>query len=1056
MADYGIDINVNMGGSQGNFQTLIDSINQLNANFQKVGDSATTAGNRSKQSFADSMNIINKYGGSVQAAAANIDKWKAKIEELNRLNNTGAISQTKYNSQINAAAAAIKRIETATRQYNNVLSQTVSTAKSAQSSFAGLTKTLNTLAGVMGTSFSLFGAFMVLKNAIKTIADFDLAQKKLQSVLGETAEGMKELSKSAVDLGRNSIFGAKGVSELQIELAKMGFTKNEVMAMQAAINDLAIATQEDLASSAETVANILKTFNLSATETRDIVNVMGRAFNDSALGLANFREGIKYVAPVANQAGLSFRETVAAMELLANAGLKGSLTGTALNNVLKAMMDSNSKLAKSMGGTVSGWEGFVSVLQRAKTEGWNMQDIFGLITQRATGAFSVLMDGVGTLEEMNQKLEDVSFTISDMTAVQLDSITYKAKLAKEAWNGFILAMDKGDNALSNVMKRSLEGVANLLSLLSGGTAELREEINKMGIELSRALANPNLDENTRIALEVQKKIIDQASKDIKGMSNYELSRFTQFYIGTLNEANEAINQVVTESADKIVESYNIVGKSAEDFESKQKQALIDISAQMTVLGENTKLTAFQYKVLQEAFSKINKMSFERTSPLVTDPDSDSERLKAIRDRFKTEIEKLKLLQKIEALRIKNATDGYLELRLLADSKFKFETAIANKELERDIALGQNKEKAKEFNVLRLQEIELEYANTIQEINLKMNEEINKDTEKALTEREKIVKDIVEQTVDDIIKEYQRLTDLNKFMDKFGQDNPIINMLFGKGLRSDLLSGAISEDDVTYFADSFEKLFSSIDDSINSYVDSWVEATDRIVDQLNRQIDETQSALEVEAELMAAGYANNVSLKKKELEDLKAARKTALDEQRKAQQAEVAIDTITQISSLITASAQIIKGFSKIPVVGVGLGIAAVTLMLSAFAAAKAQAFKTAGVSKFAEGGWIGGKSHRDGGTHIEAEKGEFVINKRSAFKHKELIEAINGDNKYELNKIYLNNLKNQVLTASVSLDDSKYLKGIYEKMNEKGRTVEYANGYRIEKNGIIVTKVRLN
>ena len=135
MGDYNIDINVNMGGSQGNFQTLIDSISQLNANFQKVGDSATTAGNRSKQSFADSMNIINKYGGSVQAAAANIDKWKAKIEELNRLNNTGAISQTKYNSQINAAAAAIKRIETATRQYNSVLGQTATHTRSATLAF---------------------------------------------------------------------------------------------------------------------------------------------------------------------------------------------------------------------------------------------------------------------------------------------------------------------------------------------------------------------------------------------------------------------------------------------------------------------------------------------------------------------------------------------------------------------------------------------------------------------------------------------------------------------------------------------------------------------------------------------------------------------------------------------------------------------------------------------------------------------------------------------------------------------------------------------------------
>ena len=170
---------------------------------------------------------------------------------------------------------------------------------------------------------------------------------------------------------------------------------------------------------------------------------------------------------------------------------------------------------------------------------------------------------------------------------------------------------------------------------------------------------------------------------------------------------------------------------------------------------------------------------------------------------------------------------------------------------------------------------------------------------------------------------------------------------------------------------------------------------------------------------------------------------------------MAIDTITQISSLITASAQIIKGFSKNSVVGV-IRYCRCYINASAFAAAKAQAFKTAGVSKFAEGGWIGGKSHRDGGTHIEAEKGEFVINKRSAFKHKELIEAINGDNKYELNKIYLNNLKNQVLTAKVSLDDSKYLKGIYEKMNERGKTVEYTNGYRIERNGIVITKVKLN
>ena len=1055
MADYGIDINVNMGGSQGNFQTLIDSINQLNANFQKVGESATTAGNRSKQSFADSMNVINKYGGSVQAAAANIDKWKARIEELNRLNNTGSISLNKYNSQLNTAAAAIKRIETATRQYNNVLGQTVSTAKSAQSSFSGLSKTLNTLAGVMGTSFSLFGAFMVLKNAIKTIADFDLAQKKLQSVLGETAEGMKELSQSAIEIGKSSIFGAKGVSELQIELAKMGFTKTEIMAMQAAINDLAIATQEDLASSAETVANILKTFNLSATETRDVVNVMGKAFNDSALGLSNFREAIKYVAPVAYQAGLSFRETVAAMELLSNAGLKGSLTGTAFNNVLKAMMDSNSKLAKQMGGTVSGWNGFISVLERAREEGWNMNDVFGLITQRATGAFAIFMDGVDVLEEFKLRLEDVSNVMRDQAAVQLDSLTYRAKLMKEAWHSFILEIDEGDKWFSTFLKNFMNGVTLMLNAMSKDSKEIADRLGRQMTDIRQALSLNNLSEDTRLQLMAQYDMLKRYYVAAATAAQNEGVSLNNFLLESINKtsaaASESISKVIVDAAKARVEAMNIVGKTNEEFEANRQVAILMIGKEMRELKKQGKEVSFEFNVLSEVMMQIEKLRFRRDSSLAPDGDG----TKSIKDRYASEIEMLKLLQKIEALRIKNATDGYLELMLLADSKFKFETAIANKELERDIALGQNKKKAKEFNVLRLQEIELEHANTMQEINLKMNEEINKDTEKALTEREKIVKDIVEQTVDDIIKEYQRLTDLNKFMDKFGQDNPIINLLFGKGLRGDLLSGAISEDDVSNFAETFGELSSIVGDNLEGIVDSWVDATDKIVDQLNRQVDETQSAIAVEAELMAAGYANNLTAERNKLEKLKEMRREALEDQKQAQRAQLAMDSAQQVSGLITSAVNVFQAESNKGILGIALAIAGIATIFGMMAKYRALA-KQQSIERFAEGGWIGGKSHRDGGTHIEAEKGEFVINKRSAFKHKELIEAINGDNKYELNKIYLNNLKNQVLTARVSLDDSKYLKGIYEKMNEKGRTVEYANGYRIEKNGIIVTKVRLN
>ncbi len=45
--------------------------------------------------------------------------------------------------------------------------------------------------------------------------------------------------------------------------------------------------------------------------------------------------------------------------------------------------------------------------------------------------------------------------------------------------------------------------------------------------------------------------------------------------------------------------------------------------------------------------------------------------------------------------------------------------------------------------------------------------------------------------------------------------------------------------------------------------------------------------------------------------------------------------------------------------------------------------------QFAEGGEIKGKSHREGGTIIEAERGEFVVKKSQYAKHKDLINDIN-------------------------------------------------------------------
>ena len=190
MADYNIDINVNMGGSQGNFQTLIDSVNNLNASLQKVGTAASTAGSAAKQSFADSMSIMAQYQNSVKKVGAEISNLKKQILDENEALKKKKISDADHKANVDKLYASLKQLQTAQRQYNSVLGQTTTQASMASKAVTGLTTTFNKLGAVLGISFGLYGAIRGIQSIIKTIAEFDLAQKKLRSILGETAAGM--------------------------------------------------------------------------------------------------------------------------------------------------------------------------------------------------------------------------------------------------------------------------------------------------------------------------------------------------------------------------------------------------------------------------------------------------------------------------------------------------------------------------------------------------------------------------------------------------------------------------------------------------------------------------------------------------------------------------------------------------------------------------------------------------------------------------------------------------------------------------------------------------
>ena len=205
-------------------------------------------------------------------------------------------------------------------------------------------------------------------------------------------------------------------------------------------------------------------------------------------------------------------------------------------------------------------------------------------------------------------------------------------------------------------------------------------------------------------------------------------------------------------------------------------------------------------------------------------------------------------------------------------------------------------------------------------------------------------------------------------------------------------------------DALNTAIDSVKDSIGSLVDSWNEAAEAAVSAANAQVDAAQKTLDAQIEARNAGYANEVETAQKELALAKKNQQQAEKERQRAQRAQLAADSITQASSLTTASANIWSSLSGIPVVGPALAIAALATMWASFAVAKIKAVQVSKqqTEQYGEGTveLLQGGSHASGhdvdlgtkpdGTRRRAEGGEFfaVINKKNSRRFRSVIPDV--------------------------------------------------------------------
>lgn len=207
--------------------------------------------------------------------------------------------------------------------------------------------------GMRGAAFATAPAAAAVGFMTKTAADFEEQMSIVQSVILGTQEEMDMLNKVTKRLGATTAFSAKEAGQGAEFLARAGFSAQQIVGALPGVLDAAAAAGVDLGTAADIVAGQLGAFGLKAEQAGEVADALSLT---TALTNTNFEqlgESMKFAAPIASAAGLTLQQTASAMGVLANAGVKGSLAGTALKNAL-LQVSKPSKAALELFGGRSG------------------------------------------------------------------------------------------------------------------------------------------------------------------------------------------------------------------------------------------------------------------------------------------------------------------------------------------------------------------------------------------------------------------------------------------------------------------------------------------------------------------------------------------------------------------------------------------------------------------------------------------------------------------------------------------------------------------------------
>lgn len=390
------------------------------------------------QLSARELELKNRIANTEQAIA---DKNQRLQQMGQKLSDAGI--------DINQLASESNRLKTQVEELTKQEEQAAEEAKRFGNSGESAFETVGSALVAAGIAAGLKKIADAYQQCVDVSMEFGGTMSTVEALSGANAVQMSELSAKARQLGADTAFTANQAAEAMTYMGMAGWGANDMLSGMDGMINLAAASGEDLALVSDIVTDNLTAFGLTAKDTAHFADVLAAAATNSNTNVAIMGETFSGSAAIAGALGYSIEDVATAVGMMANAGVKGSVAGTALKNTFNGFLNGATLTAEAFGevefsainadGTINSFSDSINELRgyfEQMTEAERIQNAMAIAGQRGyNGLIAILNSSEEDYQSLTDKINNCTGAAQKMSEIKLDNLQGDVTLLDSATDG---------------------------------------------------------------------------------------------------------------------------------------------------------------------------------------------------------------------------------------------------------------------------------------------------------------------------------------------------------------------------------------------------------------------------------------------------------------------------------------------------------------------------------------------------------------------------------------------------------------------------------------------